>query len=87
MKPGDLLQPRRWNLTHRIPINYLDVWNRPDGTEDWQGKWEHGKVGVLLEGLYMTGDPDTDSTAMTMIEVLLNGRKCWVVEDEVEVMK
>jgi hypothetical protein len=87
MKPGDLLQPRRWNIYYRTPINYLDVWNRPDGTEDWQGRWEHGQVGVLLEGRYTTVDPDTDPTAMAMVEVLLEGRKCWAVEDEVEVLK
>jgi hypothetical protein len=86
MKPGDLLQPRRWNLHHKVPINYLEVWDVPDGDHDWQGKWEHGHVGVLLEGRYMTGDPDNPTT-LTMIEVLLEGRKCWAVEDEVEVLK
>jgi hypothetical protein len=87
MKPGDLLQPRRWNIYYGTSINYLDVWNRPDGTDDWQGKWEHGQVGVLLEGRYASGDIDIDPTVVIMIEVLLEGRKCWAVEDEVEVLK
>jgi len=87
MKPGDLLQPRRWNIYYGTSINYLEVWNRPDGTEDWQGKWEHGQVGVLLEGRYVSGDIDIDPTVVTMIEVLLEGRKCWAVEDEVEKLK
>ena len=87
MKPGDLLQPRRWNIYYGTSINYLEVWNRPDGTEDWQGKWEHGQVGVLLEGRYVSGDIDIDPTVVIMIEVLLEGRKCWAVEDEVEKLK
>ena len=82
MKTGDLLQPRRWNLCHKVHINYLEVWNRPDGTDDWQGKWEHGQVGVLLEGRYDSGDND-----MPMVEVLLKGRVCWAIEDEVELVK
>lgn len=87
MKPGDLLKPRRWNVTCKVPITYLDVWNRPDGSDDWQGKWEHDQIGLLLPGRYVSGDPDRDPTSCTMLEVLLNDRVCWVLEDEVEVVR
>lgn len=87
MNPGDLVTPSRWNLTYRVPIDYLEVWDKPDGTESWQGKWEHDEIGVLLGGKYMSGDPDSDPTSYTLVEVLLKGRICWVDEDLLRAIK
>lgn len=51
MKPGDLVTIRRMNLSHRAPITYIDVYDRFDDISvPYKKKWEHGEVGVLLEG-------------------------------------
>jgi hypothetical protein len=84
VRPGDLLQPRRFNVSHRVPITYLDIWDRPDGSEVSQRKWEHGDVGVLLEGRYTVEDGAWED--MVMVEVLIHGGRWWVLEDEVEVI-
>jgi hypothetical protein len=71
MKPGDLVTIRRMNLSHRVPITYIDVHERIDVDEDdgsiW--KWEHGEVGVLLEGW---------NELQMMAQVLHRGRIGWV---------
>ena len=82
MKPGDLLRPKRWHQAHNVPTTYLDVWDRPDGWDNWQGKWEHEQIGVLLEGRHVAGVEEE----YAFVEVLLNGKVCWVIEDEVEVL-
>jgi hypothetical protein len=78
MKPGDLLIPRRWNVTYGVPIHYLDIWNRPDGSDTQQSSWEHSEKALLLQGRHEDGD-------LVLVEILLRGEKWWVMEDEVEV--
>ena len=85
MKPGDLIRPRKWNISYAVPIDYLDIWDRPDGEETRQKKWEHGEVGLLLDGRYCGQVTQVDD--MVMLEVLFQGEKWWVLEDEVEVAK
>lgn len=74
MKPGDLVTIRRWNLTHRVPIAYVNIYDRIDGDEEpvkvW--KWEHGENGVLLEGR---------DERQEMAQVLHKGRIGWVDEE------
>ena len=65
-----------------MPINYLDVWDKPDGSEVRQEKWEHGEIGLLLAGSHYM---NTENLAL--VEVLLRGEKWWAFEDEIEVVK
>jgi hypothetical protein len=80
VKPGDLVTIRRWNLTHRVPITYVDV-HESIGVDGWyegaQWKWEHGEVGILLDGR----DDDQE-----MVQVLLKGRAVWVDEEFLRVI-
>ncbi len=52
MNPGDLVTIRRMNLSHRVPITYVNIYDRIDGDEEpvnvWE--WEHGEVGLLMGG-------------------------------------
>ena len=52
MKPGDLVTIRNWNVSHRVPITYVNIYDRIGGDEEpvnvW--KWEHGEVGLLMDG-------------------------------------
>lgn len=72
MKPGDLVTIRKWNLTHRVPVNYVDVYETIDGETGAQWKWEHGEVGVLMEG---------SDDIQSMRQVLHGGRVGWVDEE------
>lgn len=74
MKPGDLVTIRRWNLTHRTPIAYVNVYDRTSLGEYLQRKvkWEHGDIGILLEGRDVVEE---------MRRVLLQGRGVWVDEE------
>ena len=74
MKPGDLVTIRRWNVSHRVPITYVDVYDRLS-QEDYfprKSKWEHGEVGVLMEGR-----DDKEE----MVKVLHKGRLVWIDEE------
>jgi hypothetical protein len=78
VKPGDLVTLRKWNITHRVPITYIDVYERIDG-ETIHGtiwKWEHGEWGILLEGR---------DNRQEMVQVLHGGRIGWVDEELIEV--
>jgi hypothetical protein len=79
VKPGDLVTIRRWNLTHRVPIAYVNIYDRIDGDEEpvkvW--KWEHGERGVLLEGR---------DERQEMAQVLHKGRIGWVDEEYLRVV-
>jgi len=79
MKPGDLVTIRRMNLSHKVPITYIDVYERVDGESSpstiW--KWEHGEPGVLLEGR----DHEQE-----MVQVLHRGRIGWVDEEFLRVV-
>ena len=74
MKPGDLVTIRKWNISHKVPITYIDVYERVDGETDlstiW--KWEHGETGVLLDGR---------DDKQEMVQVLHRGRIGWVDEE------
>lgn len=76
MKPGDLVRLRKWNITHRVPITYIDVY---EGTDDqalpFKEKWEHGEWGILLEGR---------DNRQEMVQVLHGGRIGWVEEEHIE---
>lgn len=75
MKPGDLVTIRKWNITHRVPITYIDV-HESIGIDGWydgfQWKWEHGEVGLLMEGR---------DDAQEVVQVLHRGRVGWVDEE------
>lgn len=74
MKPGDLVTIRKWNVSHQVPITYIDVYERVDGETDlstiW--KWEHGENGILLEGR---------DDRQEMVQVLHGGRIGWADEE------
>lgn len=74
MKPGDLVTIRRWNVSHRVPITYVGVYDRTSQGEFLQRKtkWEHGDVGVLLDGR---------DAAEEMVQVLYKGRVVWIDEE------
>ena len=73
MKPGDLVTIRRWNVSHRVPITYVDVYDRFDGVAvPFKKKWEHGELGVLLGGR---------DEMQEIVEVLHCGRVGWVDEE------
>lgn len=79
MKPGDLITIRKVHLSLKLPIAYLDVYERIDGDEDnnfiW--KWEQGEVGILMEGR---------DDVQEMVQVLHNGRLGWVDEEYLRVI-
>lgn len=79
MKPGDLVTIRKVHLSLKLPIAYLDVYERIDGEEDinviW--KWEHGEVGILMEGR---------DEVQEMAQVLHKGRVGWVDEEYLRVV-
>jgi hypothetical protein len=78
MKPGDLVRLRKMNITYGVPIDYINVWDSPDGEiETQQREWEHGELGVFIGGRYEEAD-------LELIEVLLGGRVWWAMDDEVE---
>ena len=74
MKPGDLVTIRNWNLSHRVPITYVNIYDRINGDEEpvnvW--KWEHGEVGLLMEGR---------DGLQEMVQVLHKGRIGWIDEE------
>lgn len=74
MKPGDLVTIRKWNLTHRVPVTYVNIYDRIDGDEEpvnvW--KWEHGEVGVIMGGR---------DGVQEMVQVLHKGRIGWIDEE------
>ncbi len=74
MKPGDLVTIRKWNLTHRVPITYVNIYDRTSQGEYLQRKtkWEHGDVGVLLA---------VRDSVEEMVQVLHRGRAVWVDEE------
>jgi len=80
LKPGDLLSIRKWNISYAVPVEYVEVWDRPDGNDTRQSTWEHGEMGLLLDGRYELDD-------LVLVEVLLRGEKWWVLEDEIEVVR
>ncbi len=81
MKPGDLVTIRRWNVSHRVPITHVNVYDRIDGGRHavlrgeepvnvW--RWEHGEVGLLMEGR---------DERQEMVQVLHGGRIGWIDEE------
>jgi hypothetical protein len=74
MKPGDLVTIRKWNITHRVPITYVGVYDRTSRGEFLQRKvkWEHGDVGVLLDGR---------DAIEEMVRVLHKGHVVWIDEE------
>ena len=74
MKPGDLVTIRRWNLTHKVPITYVTLYDRSSQGEYFprMSKWVHDEVGVLMEGR-----DDKEE----MVQVLCKGRLVWVDEE------
>jgi len=77
MKPGDLVTIRKMNLSHAVPITYIDVYDRFDDTAPCEKKWEHGEIGVLLEGR---------DDKREMVQVLHDGRVGWVDEEMLRVI-
>ena len=74
MKPGDLVTIRKLNITYRVPITSVDIYDRIS-TEVYakqKKRWEHGEIGVLLEGI---------NTVDEMVQVLHNGQIGWVDEE------
>ena len=74
MNPGDLVTIRRMNISHRVPITHVTVYDRIDGYETqlnvW--RWEHGEVGLLMEGR---------DERQEMVQVLHKGRVGWIDEE------
>jgi hypothetical protein len=78
MKPGDLVKIRRMNLSLKTPIYYVVVYETIDsGRHGDEWKWEHGEVGVLLEG---------SDDIQSMKQVLHKGRAGWVEEEFLRVV-
>jgi len=77
MKPGDIVKIRRFNLSLKTPIYYIVVYETIDGESGAQWKWEHGEVGVLLEG---------SDDIQSMKQVLHKGRAGWVEEEFLRVI-
>ena len=78
MKPGDLVTIRRMNLSHRVPITYIDVYDRFDDIAvPYKKKWEHGEVGVLLA---------VRDDKREMVQVLHCGQVGWVDEEMLRVI-
>lgn len=75
MKPSDLVTIRRWNVSHKVPIIYVNVYESI-GVDGWydgdQWKWEHGEVGLLMEGR---------DNAQEVVQVLHRGRVGWIDEE------
>jgi hypothetical protein len=77
MKPGDLVTIRKMNLSHAVPITYVDVYDRFDDIAvPYKKKWEHGEFGVLLEGR---------DDKQEIVQVLHCGRVGWVDEEVLRV--
>ncbi len=74
MKPGDLVTIRKWNITLRIPITFVYIYDRisPALYAKQKKSWECGEIGVLLEGI---------DTVNEMVQVLYNGQIGWVDEE------
>jgi hypothetical protein len=78
MKPGDLVTIRKMNLSHAVPITYVDVYDRFDDIAvPYKKKWEHGEFGVLLEGR---------DDKQEIVQVLHCGRVGWVDEEMLRVI-
>ena len=79
MKPGDLVTIRRMNLSHRVPITHVNVYDRIDGYETQMNvwRWEHGEVGLLMEGR---------DDRHEMVQVLHKGRVGWIDEEYLRVV-
>jgi len=78
VKPGDLVTIRRMNLFNRVPITYIDVYDRTDDQAlPFKEKWEHGEWGILLEGR---------DNQQEMVQVLHGGRIGWVDEEFLRVI-
>jgi len=76
MKPGDLVTIRKMNLTNTVPITYVYVYDWFDAAP-YEKKWEHGELGVLLEGR---------DDKREMVQVLHDGRVGWVDEEMLRVI-
>lgn len=74
MKPGDLVTISRWNVSHKVPITHVNVYDRIDGYETQMNvwRWEHGEVGLLMEG---------KDERQEMVQVLHKGRIGWIDEE------
>lgn len=74
MKPGDLVTIRKWNITLKVPITYIDIYDRTSTALYAKQKksWERGEIGILLEGI---------DTVNEMVQVLHNGQIGWVDEE------
>ncbi len=70
MKPGDLVQPRRMNLTLRKEIEYLEVFDTPSEMGSPICRWRRGELGIVLGG--------TEDEGEEMVQVLVGGRVGWV---------
>ncbi len=78
MKPGDLVTIRKMNLSNTARIAYIDVYDRFDHiAAPYKKKWEHGEVGILLEGR---------DDKQEMVQVLHDGRVGWVDEEMLRVI-
>ena len=78
MKPGDLVTIRKMNLSHAVPITYIEVYDRFDDIAvPYKKKWEHGEFGVLLEGR---------DDKQEIVQVLHCGRVVWVDEEMLRVI-
>jgi hypothetical protein len=78
MKPGDLVTIRRMNLSNTARIAYIEVYDRYDHIAvPHKKKWEHGEVGILLEGR---------DDKREMVQVLHCGRVGWVDEEMLRVI-
>ena len=63
VKPGDLVQPRRMNLT-------LEVFDTPSEMGSPICRWRRGELGIVLGG--------TEDEGEEMVQVLVGGRVGWV---------
>jgi len=78
MKPGDLVTIRKMNLSNTTRIAYIEIYDRFDDIAvPYKKMWEHGEVGVLLDGR---------DDKREMVQVLHNGRVGWVDEEMLRVI-
>jgi hypothetical protein len=77
VKPGDLVTIRAMNITYRVPINSIAVYETIDGETGDQWEWEQGEVGLLMEG---------SDDIQSMRQVLHRGRMGWVDEEYLRVI-
>ena len=70
MKTGDLIQPRRMNVTLKKEIECLEVFDDPSEMGDPICRWKRGELGIFLGVTEDEGDE--------MAQVLVGSRKGWV---------